>query len=38
MNTDESLPEAEYREAALDAQAGREALDWIEANPDEALD
>lgn len=35
--TDDAL-EAEYREAALDAQAEQEAFEWIEANPDEALD
>jgi predicted CopG family antitoxin len=34
--TDSEL-EAEYREAAMDAEAEREALDWIEANVDEAL-
>lgn len=30
--------EAEYREAALDVEAEREAHEWIEANLDEALD
>lgn len=35
--TDDAL-EAAYREAAQDAEAEREALDWIEANVDEALD
>jgi predicted CopG family antitoxin len=30
--------EAEYRAAAEDAAAEREAADWIEANVDEALD
>ena len=35
--TDSEL-EAEYREAAMDTQAEQEALDWIEANPDEALE
>jgi hypothetical protein len=30
--------EAEYRAAAEDAAAEREAVDWIEANVDEALD
>jgi hypothetical protein len=29
--------EAEYRAAAEDAAAEREAADWIEANMDEAL-
>jgi len=28
----------EYREAARDATAEQEALEWIEANLDEALD
>lgn len=27
-----------YREAAADAEREREALEWIEANPDEALE
>jgi len=35
--TDDDL-EAEYREAALDGQAEKEAREWIEANADEALD
>jgi hypothetical protein len=35
---DDGALEAQYREAALDQQAEREALDWIEANLDEALD
>ena len=35
--TDSEL-EAEYREAARDAEAEQDALDWIEANVDEALD
>jgi len=35
--TDSTL-EAEYREAAADVEAEHEALEWIEANPDEALD
>ncbi len=35
--TDSAL-EAEYREAARDVEAEREAWDWIEANVDEALD
>jgi predicted CopG family antitoxin len=35
--TDSSL-EAEYREAAQDEQAEKEALEWIEACPDDALD
>ena len=35
---DDSALEAQYRDAALDAQAEREALEWIEANVDEALD
>jgi hypothetical protein len=30
--------EAEYRAAAQDAAAEREAMDWIEAGVDEALD
>jgi predicted CopG family antitoxin len=30
--------EAEYRDAAKDTQAEQEALEWIEANVDEALD
>ena len=30
--------EAEYREAAEDADAEAEALEWIEWAPDEALD
>jgi hypothetical protein len=30
--------EAQYREAAADADAEDEALDWIEWAPDEALD
>lgn len=34
---DEAL-EAAYREAALDTEAEREALEWIEWNVDEALD
>jgi hypothetical protein len=33
----ESL-EAEYRAAMLDSAAEQEALDWLEANIDEALD
>jgi predicted CopG family antitoxin len=35
--TDSEL-EAAYREAAQDAEAEREALEWIEAGVDEALD
>jgi hypothetical protein len=35
--SDQAL-EAEYREAAQDAEAETEALAWIEANVDEALD
>lgn len=35
--TDSAL-EAEYREAAKDAEAEQEAFEWIEANPDEALE
>ena len=35
--TDGAL-EAEYRDAATDTQAEQEALEWIEANVDEALD
>ncbi|MFN8637628.1 MAG: addiction module antitoxin [Chloroflexota bacterium] len=35
---DVSALEAEYREAALDAEAEAEALEWIEWAPDEALD
>ncbi len=35
--TDDDL-EAEYREAAHDMEAEQEALEWIEANLDEALD
>lgn len=35
---DDSALEAQYREAALEEQAEREALEWIEANVDEALD
>lgn len=30
--------ETEYREAASDSEAEKEALEWIEANLDEALD
>ena len=30
--------EAEYREAAADAESEAEALEWIEWSPDEALD
>lgn len=30
--------EAEYREAAADLESESEALDWLEANLDEALD
>jgi len=30
--------EAEYREAAEDTAAEQEAMDWIEAHVDEALD
>lgn len=30
--------EAQYREAARDAEAEAEALEWIEAFPDEALE
>ena len=30
--------EAEYRAAAVDATAEQEAMDWIEAHVDEALD
>jgi hypothetical protein len=36
VRTDEL--EAEYRAAAEDAAAEREAMDWIEAGVDEALD
>lgn len=36
VSTDEL--EAEYRAAAQDAAAEREAMDWIEAGVDEALD
>ena len=35
---DDDQLEAEYREAALDVEAEREAHEWIEANLDEALD
>ncbi|HVA91250.1 MAG TPA: RNA polymerase sigma factor [Chloroflexota bacterium] len=35
---DDQVLEAEYREAARDTEAEAEALAWIEANPDEALD
>jgi hypothetical protein len=35
--TDEQL-EAEYREMASDLEAEREAMEWIEDRPDEALD
>jgi len=35
--TDSEL-EAEYREAAQDIEAERDAWEWIEANVDEALD
>lgn len=34
----DSALEAEYRKAALDEEAEREALEWIEAYPDETLD
>lgn len=37
VTTDTEL-EAEYREAAQDAAAEREALEWIESRPDDALD
>jgi predicted CopG family antitoxin len=35
---DTSGLEAEYREAAADAEAEAEAMEWIEWSPDEALD
>ena len=35
--TDSDL-EAEYREAAMDVEAEKQAREWIEAHPDEALD
>jgi len=35
--TDSDL-EAEYREAAMDVEAEKQAMEWIEARPDEALD
>ena len=34
----DSALEAAYREAAQDAEAEREALEWIEAHVDEALE
>jgi predicted CopG family antitoxin len=35
--TDSDL-EAEYREVAMDVEAEKQAVEWIEAHPDEALD
>jgi hypothetical protein len=35
---DDSALEAQYREAALDTQAEREALEWIGENVAEAID
>lgn len=36
--TDSVDLEAEYREAARDRNAESAALDWVETNPDDALD
>lgn len=33
----DSALEDQYREAAMDSEAEREALEWVEANLDEAL-